>query len=172
MGSLSDLLAVTEGIVCIDGPAGAGKTTLAASLAAPRPARRTTVIHTDEMLGGWGGLLSLHEVVTPLVRELASGREGHYRRYDWQAGAFAEDVAVSPGGLVVIEGVGSWNPSLEGLIDLLVWVDAPVAVRHERAVARGDFGDHWDQWAALEEAHFAQARTRDRADLVLDLLDY
>lgn len=164
MASLSDLAALRSlrsGIVCIDGPAGAGKTTLAASLEA-------TVVHTDEMLDGWHGLLSLHESVTPLVLALAAGHEGHYRHYDWHAGAFTRTVAVSPAGLVVIEGVGAWNPSLAGLVTAMVWVDAPAVVRRQRGCERGDFGDHWEAWASDEAALFARDRTRDHADLVIE----
>lgn len=161
MASLSDLGALQSGIVCIDGPAGAGKTTLAASLAA-------TVVHTDEMLDGWHGLLRLHEAVTALVRDLAEGRPGRFRRYDWEACRFVETVTVAPGGLVVIEGVGAWNPSLAGLLSMLVWVDAPDDVRRQRGQDRGDFGDHWEAWALDEEALFARDRTREHADLVIE----
>lgn len=160
MASLSDLRGLTSGIVCIDGPAGAGKTTLAASLAA-------TVVHTDELLDGWDGLPSLHAAVTPLVRDLAAGREAHYRRYDWGSGAFAEPVTVSPAGLVVVEGVGAWNPALAGLVTMLVWVEAPDVVRRLRGEQRGDFAGHWDAWARDEAALFARDHTRDHADLVI-----
>ena len=161
MASLSDLRALRTGLVCIDGPAGAGKTTLAASLEA-------TVVHTDELLDGWGGLPALRDTVTPLVRDLVGRREASYRRYDWHAGRFGETVTVSPAGLVVIEGVGSWNPALAGLVDLLVWVDAPDVVRRRRGEERGDFGEHWDDWARQEAALFERDRTREHADLVIE----
>jgi hypothetical protein len=30
------------------------------------------------------------------------------------------------------------------------------------------FAPHWEAWAAAEAAHFAEHRTRDRADVVVD----
>lgn len=161
MASLSDLRGLRSGIVCVDGPAGAGKTTLAASLDA-------TVVHTDQLLDGWDGLLKLHHAVTPLVRDLAAGHQAHYRRYDWLAGRFAETVSVSPVGLVVVEGVGSWNPAIAASVAMLVWVDAPDAVRRRRGEERGDFDGHWDAWAREEAALFERDRTRDHADLVIE----
>lgn len=165
MASPSDLGIVSSGIVCIDGPAGAGKTTLAGGIAV---ASGATVVHTDALLDGWDGLPRLAETVTPLVADLAAGRTGSYRRFDWLAGAFADTVEVEPAPLLVVEGVGCWNPALAGLVDQLVWVEAPTRLRRRRALARGDFGDHWDAWTAAEERLFARLRTRERADLVLE----
>ncbi|HSK28322.1 MAG TPA: hypothetical protein VK894_15550, partial [Jiangellales bacterium] len=71
---------------------------------------------------------------------------------------------------LVVEGVGSGCRAAAAYLSLLVWVEAPAAVRRERALARdGDrFRPHWDGWARQEEALLAHERTAERADLVVD----
>ncbi|MET0839829.1 MAG: 4-amino-4-deoxy-L-arabinose transferase [Marmoricola sp.] len=150
-------------LVCIDGPAGSGKTTLAAALAAP-------TIHMDDLFEGWSGLARVDVQLDGLLRPLAAGTEGSYRRYDWEAGAFAETVVVPPTPMLVLEGVGSGSARFEDLQTVLVWVEAPYDVRMARGIARdGDtFAPHWEQWAQDEAELFARERTRDRADLLVD----
>jgi hypothetical protein len=153
-------------LICIDGPAGAGKTTLAARLVALAPVR---VVHMDELYDGWDGLAGVGHTLEALLRPLAAGEPGEYRRYDWQAGAFGETVTVPSSPLLVIEGVGSAPRALGGLVTALAWVEAPHHLRRERGVARdGDsFAREWSRWAAAEEAYFAAERTRSRADLIV-----
>lgn len=154
-------------LLCIDGPAGSGKTTLAAAVAALAP--EVTVVHTDDLLAGWHGLLGLAATVHALVAPLAAGRDGTWTRWDWHASDWAEQQRVSPGGLLVLEGVGSWSPAIAPWVGALAWVEAPYDVRRARGLARDgdDFAPHWQQWAADEAALFARDRTRDHADLVV-----
>ncbi|UDY25298.1 4-amino-4-deoxy-L-arabinose transferase [Nocardioides sp. Kera G14] len=153
-------------VLAIDGPAGAGKTTLATAMRLLQP---SVVIHMDDLYAGWDGLEAGVAQVDEIIGALRAGAVARYRRYDWALGAYGETVVVPESSLVIIEGVGSGGGSMRA--DCVVWLDAPVDVRRERAVARGDFGDpsdqHWDQWAALEAAHFARAQTRERADLII-----
>lgn len=155
-------------LLCIDGPAGAGKSTLADGIVAASPG--SGLVRLDELLDGWEGL---HEVAETLSRDvllpLAEGRAGSYRRYDWVAGEFAERVRVTRHRLLVVEGVGSGSLVTAALRSALVWVEAPTSVRRLRGVARdGDaFAGHWDSWATQEERLFATQRTRSTADLVI-----
>ncbi|MBV9830546.1 MAG: 4-amino-4-deoxy-L-arabinose transferase [Marmoricola sp.] len=153
-------------LLCIDGPAGSGKSTLAeavASGAAP-------VVHMDDLFEGWGGLPQVDAQLDTMLRTLAEGRPGSYRRYDWLDGAWAETVEVAPSPLLVVEGVGSGASRFDDLRTALVWVEAPYDVRLRRGLERdGDaFAPHWEQWARDEEALFERERTRERADLVVD----
>ena len=135
MDSPSDLVALVQGraptlgrtrLLCLDGPAGSGKTTLAAAVAALTPAR---VIHLDDLYDGWGGLPRLRAQLDPLLLPLAEGRPGSYRRYDWHAGAYAERVRVEPCDLLVVEGVGAGLSAYAHLRTALVWVAVPTEVR-------------------------------------------
>lgn len=154
-------------LICLDGPAGSGKTTLADALRSAAP--DATVLHTDDLLGGWDGLPGLAATVEAVLAPLAAGRGGRWRRWDWLASAWAETHEVRPGGLLVLEGVGSWSPRIAPLVTLLVWLDAPADVRRSRALARdGDvFAPHWEAWARDESAVLARDGTREHADLVV-----
>ncbi|GAA1959211.1 AAA family ATPase [Nocardioides panacihumi] len=154
-------------LVCVDGPTGSGKTTLAAALAELAP--DAVVVHTDEMLEGWDGLVGLAAAVQALLEPLARDEVGTWRRWDWLAGAWAETHALAPTGLLVLEGVGSWSPYLAPWVTALVWTDAPRDLRMRRGIDRdGDtFAPYWAQWARDEDALFARDRTRDHADVVV-----
>ena len=151
-------------LISVDGPAGSGKTTLAAELAADSGA---ALIQLDQLYDGWGGLPGIGTTLDRLLRPLALGRPGTYRRYDWHAGAFADTVTVAPTELLVLEGVGSGSAAIADLVTVLVWLDAAPDVRKRRALDRdGDsFAQQWDQWAANEATHFAVEETRQRADV-------
>jgi uridine kinase len=176
-GSVEQVLAVLDAraatlgpgrLVCVDGPAGSGKTTLAGALAASRPL--VTVVHMDDLYPGWDGLPHVGDQLASLLEPLAAGRPGRYRRWDWHASAWAEEVVVAPGPLLVLEGVGAGSSVAAALATVLVWVEAPYDLRLRRGLERdGDaFAPHWEAWAASEAEHFARHRTRERADVVVD----
>ena len=156
----------TGRLICVDGPAGSGKTTLAAAVAERSGA---PVVHMDDLYDGWDGLPRVDARLQGLLRPLAEGRPGSYRRYDWHRARFAEQVEVAPGDLFVLEGVGSGSRVVAGLVTVLVWVEAPYDVRMRRGLERdGDaFAPYWHAWADAEREHFALHGTRDRADLLL-----
>jgi uridine kinase len=158
----------TGRLVCVDGPAGSGKTTLAGAIADVVPGSQ--VVHCDELLQGWRGLPGLAATVEAMLRPLAAGEPGTWRRWDWAADAWAESHVVRPGGLLVLEGVGCWSPDVADLVGLLVWVEAGSQARLDRGIARD--GEHmrpqWVQWRVDEDELFASLGTRSRADLVVD----
>src|SRR5919112_5477676 len=94
-------------LVCVDGPAGSGKTTLGAALR--RAARdllaadgTVALVHMDNVYAGWGGLeTGMATVATSVVEPLRYGRPGRYRRFDWHAMAFAEEHVVNPADVLV-----------------------------------------------------------------------
>ena len=156
-------------LVCVDGPAGSGKTTLAAALEQCLP--DVHLLHMDDVFAGWSGLdegmrVVAEDVVAPLLR----GEAGRYHRYDWDRGEYAEEQVVEPCDVLVVEGVGSGNAAYADAVTCLVWVEAPPVVRLERGVARDGehMRDQWLAWREQEEAMFARERTRDRADVIVD----
>lgn len=154
-------------LVCVDGPAGSGKTTVAAALAEVVPGAQ--VVHCDELLEGWRGLPGLAATVEALLTPLASGEQSGWRRWDWHADGWAETRPVVPGGLLVLEGVGCWSAAIAPLVGVLVWVEAGSQLRLARGIERDgeQMRAHWEQWRRDEDALFARLRTRDHADLVV-----
>ncbi len=154
-------------LLCLDGPSGAGKTTLATAVS--RLERESRVVHMDALYDGWDGLATVGTQLGTLLGPLAHDEPGRYRRYDWAAGAYAGTLRVPPRPLLVLEGVGAWSPAYADLVTLLVWVEAPADVRLARAVARdgADAEPHLRRWAASERAHLDRLGTRQHADLVV-----
>lgn len=159
----------TSRLLCVDGPGGSGKTTLARAVADRTGA---ALVHLDHLYDGWSGLPTVGEQLGPLLLPLADGRPGHYRRYDWHARAYAEtvEVGVPASGLLVLEGVGAGAAAYADLQTVLVWVEVPRELRLARGLARDGehLRDEWVAWQAAEDAHLAGERTRERADLVVD----
>lgn len=156
----------TGRLICIDGPAGSGKTTLAAAIAC---LTETTVVHMDDLYEGWDGLPRIDAQLATLLLPLAAGSPGRYRRWDWHTSAFAETVSVPPSELLVLEGVGSGSAAYAPLRTVLVFVDAPHQVRMHRGIDRdGDaFAPHWEAWGRDEVTLFGRERTRGQADVLV-----
>ena len=152
-------------LICIDGLAGAGKTTLAGNLSERTGA---PVIHADELLEGWQGLPGLGATIDALLRPLARDRPSAWRRWDWHASGWAETHPVAPTPLLIIDGVGSGAAAYDDLITTLVWVEADRDLRLARGLARDgeQMREHWVRWLDDEADLHARERTRERADLI------
>ena len=160
-------------LVCVDGPAGAGKTTLAGALVDRFREQGASVqlVHMDDVYAGWAGLKDgMATFAESVVDPLRAGETGRYRRYDWGQGAYAEEHEVPPCDVLVVEGVGSGAATYDDVITCLVWVEAPRDVRLARGLARDGEGmrQHWLSWRLEEDTMFDRERTEARADLAVD----
>lgn len=157
-------------LLCIDGPAGSGKTTLAAAVA-----RRTgaAVLAVDDLLEGWAGLPAVHEQVRAVLGALAREETARWQPWDWARDRRGPHRSLAPGPLVVLEGVGAGQRSWAALTTVLAWVEAPPDTRWRRALARDGeaLREHWDRWRRAEERLFAEQDTRARADLLVTTTD-
>lgn len=166
-------------LVCVDGPAGSGKTTLAAQLAGALTAgrRSVAVVHADDLYDGWPALVGARadeltrRMDTGILTPLAAGRPGGYRRYDWPRASFAEFQPVPVVDVVLFEGCATAQQSWEEHTALAVWVEVAEPLRTRRWLARDDDSRAAQQcrdWQRDEEQWFARDRTRARADLLVD----
>ena len=160
-------------LVCVDGPAGSGKTTFAELLVAgsARPDLTSAVVHMDDVYDGWEGLADAgRRVHEQILAPLAGARAAAFARYDWHLGRFANTVTVPVVDLLVIEGVGSADPRYDAWTALVVWVWAPEELRLSRGLARDGVAleSRWRRWMRDEQQLHERDRTRDRADVVVD----
>jgi uridine kinase len=156
-------------LVCVEGRAGAGKTTLAEAIAAAY-AGSALVVHLDDLYEGWSGLPTVSaRIHGELLPPLRSGRPAAIARWDWAADRLGARLTVPVVDALFLDGVGSYAREYDDAVSLLIWVDAPTDVRRTRALDRdGDtFAPYWDQWAADEAVVHARERTRERADVVV-----
>ena len=157
-------------LVCVDGPAGSGKTTFAGRLAGVLGAD-AVLVHMDDLYAGWTLTGAVARLSAGVLRPLADGVPGAYHPYDWAADRFDPDpVPVAAAPVLVVEGCGSGARVLAPWTSLLVWVEAPQPLRLARGLARDGAAleAHWRRWQRTEAAAFAAEDTRARAGLRID----
>lgn len=146
-------------LVGVDGRSGSGKTDLALCLdEAVRALGRTcAVVQLDDLYPGWSGLAAgLAPLCSEVVEPLRRGVDGAYTSWDWSASRPGPRRVVPAADVVVLEGVGTLAAPCAAGLDLRIWLEAPAAVRRQRALARDGevFAPHWQEWADQEQALF------------------
>ena len=157
-------------IVTIDGPAGSGKTTFSASLAAALV--DCQIIHMDDLYDGWSQDLERElpqRIETSIFEPLRLGAEPRYHRYDWHAHAFTEIVTVPRSRYLILDGVGSGNPLLRTSVALAIWIESDPQTLVGRVLDRD--GEHLRddilRWQQHESEYFAALGVKQAADLQL-----
>jgi uridine kinase len=157
-------------LVCVDGPAGSGKTTVAGRLAAAL-GDSAALVHLEDLYAGWTLTGAVARLAAGVLRPLSEGHPGAFHRYDWVADRFArEPVAVPVRPVLIVEGCGSSPRCLDPWTTLRIWVEAPAELRVARGLARdgADVEPEWRRWQVTEAAEFAREDTRAWADVRLD----
>jgi uridine kinase len=155
-------------VVAIDGLGGAGKSTLA--IRASRLLADAPIVHTDDFASWEITLEWWPRMIEQLLGPLSRGRPGRYQRYDWDDRSLAEWHEIEPGGVLILEGVGSsrreFRPHLAGS----VWVKASRQERLRRGLERDgqDAGDLWHQWQAEEDQYLARDQPDEATDIIVD----
>lgn len=143
------------GVVGITGPVGAGKSTVAARVAGGDEGS-VVVVRTDDYLPDYErtpeGERDLPEAsdlarLRSDVEVLRAGKRAripvwsfleHRRVGEVEVGWEGAGVGVGVGGLIVVEGLHALHGTLDGVLDIRVYVEAPAGVR-------------WGRWEALEK---------------------
>ena len=181
---LRTLMATTEHVpvVAISGHGGAGKSTLAESLAEDLGLTEDQVVPTDCFYAATCGpearMWEQHDwrLIESLVRAARRAPRPerlrfHYRWWTGETGV--EDHPMPP--VLIVEGIRLLNDRTRGWFDLTVWIDMDPGSAGIRAKARnllqGDDQDELDLWDTkwIPEGHaYADAeRPEARADVVL-----
>lgn len=173
IGALYDLCrAAPSPIITIDGPAGAGKTTLAGHLAASLNGRlSTSVVHMDNLYNGWNDpfgkpfLDSLQRIANSHV----GGLSCEIPHYDWGKSSYGALKIYPPVNLLILEGVGSSASLIRNKVTASIWVDISPEAGRVRVLARdGDaISKEMSEWLITQEAFFQSEQSKDSADFAL-----
>jgi len=160
-------------LICIDGPAGSGKTTLGDAVVAllNRDDATVALLHMDDFYEGWSGLQADLEprLLTQVFEPLSRGEPAHWQQYDWHAGRFDQWHGLATTDYLVVEGCGSGSLAYAAYRSLLVFVEASRETRLRRGIERdgAEVEPYWLAWMDREQAHFALNHTREHADLLI-----
>ncbi|HEU0257547.1 MAG TPA: ATP-binding protein [Microbacteriaceae bacterium] len=165
--------------VLIDGPAGAGKTSLAAAIARRWPAYLSAAVpaspplvllHMGDLYPGWEGLAEGSRTLAERVLLPRShGRDGRFQTYDWVAARPGPWRTVPASAPLLVEGCGALSRAAAALATLRVWLDADEELRWRRVSRRdgGAFDDEWPQWSRQMVSFITREQPRRHADLTL-----
>ncbi len=171
--ALSDLCKdVTQPIIAIDGPAGAGKTTLAHDIKlALAQSFAITEIHMDDLYDGWDNALTpqLTDVLSHIVSAHKNSQSISLSTYNWHEGAFNPATDIEKSELLILEGVGSGQMAIREFLAALIWIDIEDSQGMARVLDRDGKGieNQMRKWLSTQEQHFRDEGTQNAADFVL-----
>lgn len=157
-------------VISIDGPAGSGKTTLAARLSIELG--NCPIVHMDDVYDGWFqdfeselGQRLQKEILEPL----SAGETAGYNRYDWYESAFTDVVDIPAHDYLILEGVGSSNSVIAELISYSIWIEANPELLIDRIIDRDgeEMRPHLDGFKVREAQYFENQNIKARANLQL-----
>lgn len=169
-------------LVCIDGPGGSGKSTIAKGLAGASD--DVQIVQLDDFYrpssDRYAGPVAerpiaadfdLSRLRAEVLLPLRSGLVADYHVYEWAKDRVSSHTLAVTKPIVIVEGVYSFSMALSELFDFSVWVDCPREVRLRRGLTRdGEAArSRWeDDWMLGEDQYVQRERPRDRAAIVCD----
>jgi uridine kinase len=159
-------------LLAIDGPAGAGKTTLAAKLEAEYSVHSTVrTIHMDELYNGWNDALgqSLTDTLQAIISAYLSGVACTIKIFNWHLMSFDRQEEITPTDYLILEGVGAAQEIVRKAGATTYWLDIDAETGLQRVLARD--GAHIEkemrQWQIQQSIHFAKDQTRENCEFKL-----
>lgn len=160
----------TTRLITIDGPAGSGKTTLAADLS--KLLNDAPIVHLDDLYEGW--YQDLHSdlavrIEDQILSPIRAGFPARYQRFDWVANRFVEWLDVPAHNFLILEGVGSGHALIRSASSVVVWIESDSVVGRQRVISRdGDsVAAHIVGWQERERVFFDAYGVKESADFRL-----
>lgn len=159
-------------IITIEGPAGAGKTTLAGHIRSGLHSRlAATIIHMDDLYNGWNDPFG-----KPFIESLQKISAAHlssvnyeFPKYDWAAGQYGAIKTYPSTPLLILEGVGSSSSKIRASVSASIWIEINPEDGLQRVLTRDGvaIADEMSQWLKTQEAFFIAEESAESADFAL-----
>ncbi len=159
-------------LLAIDGPAGAGKTTLAAKLEAEYSVDSTVrIIHMDDLYNGWNDGLgqSLTDTLQAITTAYLSGDQCTVKVFNWHLMNFDREEVIVPTDYLILEGVGAAQKVVRDAGAITYWLDIDAETGLQRVLARdgAHIEEEMRQWQIQQSIHFAKDQTRENCEIKL-----
>ncbi len=164
-------------VITIDGPAGAGKSTMASALS--QRLGDAPVVHMDDLYRGWADALTSQ--LTTVLRDhillpISLGKQGGYRCWDWSKDAPGGAVVIPRHEFLILEGVGASQRAVRPFASMMIWISIDAKTGMQRVIDRdsGNVADpegflhHMQAWQGLEALHFERESTFDASHMRFD----
>lgn len=157
-------------VIGIDGPAGSGKTTLAASLS--QALDNCPVVHMDDVYDGWFQDFETQlgqRLVAEILEPVSRGIPASYKKYDWHEQAFTSQVELPEHPYVILEGVGASNAVSATYLCFHIWIEADSTILIDRIISRDGeaMRPYLGEFKRREAQYFANQEIKQQADLCL-----
>jgi uridine kinase len=152
-------------IVAIDGPGGAGKSSLAEGLARELDA---PIIHTDDFASWDNPVDWWPALIAHALRPLAAGKPARFRTSNW-GGEEREPLEIAPRDFVILEGVTASRVAFRPYLAYAIWIETPRELRLRRGLERdgAEARSRWEKWLEGEDRYVSRERPAEYADCVL-----
>lgn len=162
----------TRPILAIDGPAGAGKTTLAEHLCAALSLKyKCVTLHMDDLYHGWQTPFD-HHFTDALYAASTSHRNSQKYSlsfFDWSDSKYRVAQEMAQAELLILEGVGASHTVIRPFLTASIWIDIEPAEGLERVLMRDGeaISPHMHQWLKQQDELFRESQSKEFADFVL-----
>jgi uridine kinase len=159
-------------IIAIDGPAGAGKTTLAEHLTASLSLKyKCTTLHMDDLYNGWDEAFDHHlsDALIAACKAHQNSQKFSLSFFNWSKGEYEAATEIPQSQLLILEGVGASQAAIRPYLTASIWIDIDPADGLARVLHRdGDsISANMQKWLGKQEQHFLENKSQMSADFEL-----
>lgn len=164
-------------IITIDGPCASGKTTLVNDLRERIDFSLVSMddfflppeLRKEERFREKGGNVHYERFISEVITPLKEGKAFSYRKFSCASFSYSGEVAVSSGGLVIVEGSYALHPKFEPYWDISILLSIGSDEQIRRLTLRSpDKIDMFIQrWIPLENDYFSSCDITSRATYVI-----